>query len=185
MINTMKKPDHIKQEAATLKKLWQEAKAKDKSLTQARLADLCGYENPVVVNQYLNGYIPLNLTALLKFSAALKFKPEQVSPRLATLIHQEISQIPTDTFKVRIDSISMVPDFLMNDEALINPAIEPKTGDFIAVKTEENQILIRKLHKEGDSLYLMATNPAWPEKISPLADKSAIIGRVMQRITTY
>ena len=98
----MKKPAHIKQEAATLKKMWQEAKAKDKSLTQARLADLCGYENPVVVNQYLNGYIPLNLTALLKFAAALKFKPEQVSSRLAALIHQEISQTSSDTNNKKI-----------------------------------------------------------------------------------
>lgn len=55
----------------------------DPSLTQEALAHLCNWKTQGAVNQYLNGKIPLNLQALLKFSKALGVEPEEISPALA------------------------------------------------------------------------------------------------------
>lgn len=72
-------------EAKRLKDLYLTRKREDKSLTQEKIADLCGWAGQSVVSQYLNGKIPLNFSALSKFSKILKFSFEQVSPRLARL----------------------------------------------------------------------------------------------------
>lgn len=71
------------QEAAhRLKALWDEAK-RPKQLTQERVAFDFGWKQQSAVSQYLNGVIPLNLDALLKFSALLEVPPEQIAPHLA------------------------------------------------------------------------------------------------------
>lgn len=71
-----------KAEAMRLKAIYQDRKRKDPTLTQDKIADLCEWSGQSVVSQYLNGRIPLNLSALLKFANVLKFWPEEVSPRL-------------------------------------------------------------------------------------------------------
>lgn len=73
-----------KAEAMRLKAIYQDRKRKDPTLTQDKIADLCDWSGQSVVSQYLNGRIPLNLSALLKLANALKFAPQEVSPRLAT-----------------------------------------------------------------------------------------------------
>lgn len=79
----MELTDYTKEEAARLKALYQARKKSDPSLNQEALADFAGWSGQSVVSQYLNGRIPLNLPALLKFAAFLKFAPHEVSPRLA------------------------------------------------------------------------------------------------------
>lgn len=76
-------PAHIKAEAARLKAIFQERKKTDKTLTQDRIADECGWSGQSVVSQYFNGRIPLNVAALIKFASLLNFRPSEVSPRLA------------------------------------------------------------------------------------------------------
>lgn len=71
------------EEAAKLKAIYQARKKADPSLTQEALAEKAGWAGQSVVSQYLNGRIPLNLSALLKFANILDFDPREVSPRLA------------------------------------------------------------------------------------------------------
>lgn len=71
------------EEARKLKEIYKERKRNDPSLTQEHIADLCEWSGQSVVSQYLNGRIPLNLPALLKFSRVLKFELKDVSPRIA------------------------------------------------------------------------------------------------------
>lgn len=71
------------EEARKLKEIYKERKSKNPSLTQEHIADLCEWSGQSVVSQYLNGRIPLNLPALLKFSSVLHFDLADVSPRLA------------------------------------------------------------------------------------------------------
>lgn len=78
-----------KAEAGRLKAVYEarkrEARSRGESLTQESVGAMCGWESPQsAVNQYLNGRVPLNLDALLRFSAALVFAPAEVSPRLAS-----------------------------------------------------------------------------------------------------
>ena len=78
-----------KEEAARLKKIYQERKRTNPNLNQERIADLCGWAGQSVVSQYMNGKIGLNLSALLKFAGILDFPPKEVSPRLAGEMHLE------------------------------------------------------------------------------------------------
>lgn len=64
------------------------AKAAGKSLTQADVADACGWSGQSAFSQYATGKVPLNVEALLKLSKALGFSPVEVSPRLMQLVAQ-------------------------------------------------------------------------------------------------
>lgn len=58
------------------------AKAAGRSLTQADVADACGWSGQSAFSQYATGKVPLNVEALLKLSKALGFAPGEVSTRL-------------------------------------------------------------------------------------------------------
>lgn len=58
------------------------AKASGQSLTQADVADACGWSGQSAFSQYATGKVPLNVEALLRLSKALGFAPAEVSPRL-------------------------------------------------------------------------------------------------------
>lgn len=74
-----------KAEAMRLKAIFQDRKRNDPTLTQDKIADLCEWSGQSVVSQYLNGRIPLNISALIKFANVLGFSLEEVSPRLAAI----------------------------------------------------------------------------------------------------
>lgn len=76
-------PEIQQAEAAALKAIMKARKQVDASLTQDRIADLCGWSGQSVVSQYATGKIPLNIPALIKFAQVLNFDPMEVSPRLA------------------------------------------------------------------------------------------------------
>jgi phage repressor protein C with HTH and peptisase S24 domain len=78
-------PEIQQAEAAALKAIMKARKLTDATLTQDRIADLCGWSGQSVVSQYANGKIPLNIPALIKFAQVLNFAPVEVSPRLARL----------------------------------------------------------------------------------------------------
>lgn len=63
-----------------------DAKANGQKLTQADVAEACGWSGQSAFSQFATGKIPLNTDALLALSRALKFRPEEVSPRLAQKI---------------------------------------------------------------------------------------------------
>lgn len=75
------------QDAARLKKIYELRKTEDRSLTQETLAERCGWKTQSAVTQYLNGMVPLNLDALIKFSLALDVDIAEISPALAEKIY--------------------------------------------------------------------------------------------------
>lgn len=88
-----KTPPPQSTEAAALKVIYQARKKADPSLTQDVIAERAGWTGQSVVSQYLNGRIPLNLSALLKFASILGFDPCEVSPRLAGELASHISPV--------------------------------------------------------------------------------------------
>jgi transcriptional regulator with XRE-family HTH domain len=73
-------------DAARLKKIFEDRKAIDKSMTQETLAAACGWKTQSAAQQYLNGLVPLNLDALIKFSLALDVPVTEISPTLGSRI---------------------------------------------------------------------------------------------------
>ncbi|MFI8372608.1 hypothetical protein ACIGCH_00675 [Pseudomonas helleri] len=91
-----KQKDDLVEEAARLKAIYKQRKKLDPTLNQARIAEVCDWAGQSVVSQYMTGKIPLNLTALLKFSKALQFKPAEVSERLLKIYPFEDLEVPTE-----------------------------------------------------------------------------------------
>lgn len=71
-----------------------DAKVAGQKLTQADVAEACGWSGQSAFSQFATGKIPMNIEALLALSKALSFEPEEVSPRLAEKIgrssHSEV-----------------------------------------------------------------------------------------------
>ena len=85
-------------ESVRLKAIYEErkaaAKASGASLTQADVAEACGWSGQSAFSQYATGKVPLNLEALLRLAKALDFSPEQVSDRLLSMV--SINSAPSD-----------------------------------------------------------------------------------------
>ena len=85
-------------ESVRLKAIYEEkkaaAKASGRSLTQADVAEACGWSGQSAFSQYATGKVPLNLEALLRLAKALDFSPEQVSTRLLSMV--SINSAPSD-----------------------------------------------------------------------------------------
>lgn len=83
-------------ESAKLKAIYEQrksaAKAAGSSLTQADVAEACGWSGQSAFSQYATGKVPLNVEALLKLAKALNFDASEVSSRLLSTVasvHQE------------------------------------------------------------------------------------------------
>jgi len=85
-------------DASRLKSAWLAYKKSHPGASQEKLAFECGWKTQGTVTQYLNGKIPLNIPALLKFAAALHVKPESISPSLAS----QLQQVPATQFPLEL-----------------------------------------------------------------------------------
>lgn len=225
------RPPYQAEEAARLKAIYRTRKAEDPSLNQDRVADECGWSSQSVVSQYMNGKIPLNITALLSLSRALKFSPEEVSPRLIQAHHlddtnravmntttlgpagrllpvigyvkagafcEAIEQFQSSdaddwveaggpagprAFVLRVEGLSMEPDFKPGEKVVVDPDMQWETGDFVVAKrTRDQGVTLKQLRMEGGEYYLYATNPDWPERIIRLNEEWTICGRARRKI---
>ena len=66
-------------DAAALKLIWNQKK-KELGLTQEKAAHLMGWHSQAAVAQYLNGKIPLNTDAKMKFAELLNVSPASIWP---------------------------------------------------------------------------------------------------------
>jgi phage repressor protein C with HTH and peptisase S24 domain len=77
-------------ESARLKAIYEQrksaAKAAGRSLTQADVAEACGWSGQSAFSQYATGKVPLNVEALLKLARALDFDASEVSSRLLSTV---------------------------------------------------------------------------------------------------
>ncbi|MFC7515133.1 helix-turn-helix domain-containing protein [Herbaspirillum sp. GCM10030257] len=73
-------------DAARLRQIFEVRKAQDKSWTQEKLAAECGWKTQSAAQQYMNGNVPLNLDALIKFATALDVSVTEISPSLGARI---------------------------------------------------------------------------------------------------
>lgn len=131
---------------AVFEKRQKEAKDQGSRLTQESLGNAIGWRSgQSAVNQYLNGKVPLNLEALLKFATELRFAPEEVSPRLAAEIAGvtmtaekrpagtvvEISPGTDEGGSPSSDDYALIPQYSAQGhcgEGLLNDHVEVKGG---------------------------------------------------------
>jgi SOS-response transcriptional repressor LexA len=89
-----------------------------------------------------------------------------------------------DAFILRVAGLSMEPKFLEGDKVVIDPALEVLSGHFLVVQQNKSDAaMLRQLKQEGEQLYLLALNPDWPQRITPLTGEWHICGRARWKIS--
>lgn len=74
-------------DARRLKAIFEREKITRPGLSQASIADECGWKTQAAVSQYMNGKIPLGIESVTKFATALRCQIAEISPKLADRIN--------------------------------------------------------------------------------------------------
>lgn len=89
-------------------------------------------------------------------------------------------------FILRVEGLSMDPDFRPGDRVVIDPDAQWSTGDFVVAKRGIDQaVTLKQIKSEGERYYLFATNPDWPQRIIEMNEEWHVCGRVRRKITEY
>ena len=89
-------------------------------------------------------------------------------------------------FALRVENDSMEPIFHPGDIIIINPNIEPRTGDYVIVRlAEEGEVTFKKLILKDKLLILRPLNPKYEDIILEPKEKFEIIGKVVERKTIF
>lgn len=102
--------------AANLKKIWNERKHSLGIDTQAKLAVLMGFSGQAVVSQYMNGKIPLNADAGMKFAHHLRVFPSSINPEWAMYDHPSWDKGGEKKHSQEAESLLTIIDELDPDE---------------------------------------------------------------------
>lgn len=84
------------------------------------------------------------------------------------------------TFVLRVRGESMEPEYRDGDLIFVDPERQAVNGSHVIARTDaEFEATFKKLVIEGPDTYLMAINPAWPERIVKIDRNTSIIGVVI------
>lgn len=117
--------------AKRLKEIWVREKG---SLTQAKAAEIMGFESQGAVSHYLNGRSALNVAAVLKFSSLLNVPPENIAPNLdygcnGLRVMPESNIMPTQMHNKGVDYLNSSPIAQQLSESIIHLSASGKLDD--------------------------------------------------------
>ncbi|MEC8917145.1 MAG: XRE family transcriptional regulator [Pseudomonadota bacterium] len=167
-------PEQI-EEAKRLKAIFEQRKAeardRGEKITQADVAELCGWKEQSAVSQYMNGRIALNLDALLKFQQALKFEANQVSPRLAKFVAPPSQENVRDTAQPgRLYEYPVISWVIAGNWAEATEPLEPGAAESYMSSSYQANGPAFWLQVRGDSM-TAPVGPSIPEGSMILVDK--------------
>ena len=103
-------------------------------------------------------------------------------PRNAESLQTLLCPLPCgpDTFVVRASDDSMAPKFDAGEYLFVDPAVTPRTGRYVVVRSEpSHHWIVRQLIDDGAHRYLRALNPDWPQPIVEIGCTADIRGVVI------
>lgn len=130
-----------REDSERLRNIWNEKK-NHLNLSQQDVADAFGIANQTAISQYLNGRIPLNLEAAIKFSKILGVSVKDISPRHAQWVLEAPDKVLGNALNEMLSGVEKPFCFVIGDD-LIAPLA--RTGDIGCIATTS---LI-----EGDGVY--------------------------------
>jgi len=117
-----------------LKAIW-DSKKNELELTQEKLAAALGWKTQAAVTSYLNGRIPLNTDAKLKFAKALKVSVSEIDPEFSTP-QERLPQNSTEFLEQYGDRIASMPE---SEQIKLAGKIEMLVAQFQALQDERNK----------------------------------------------
>jgi len=91
-------------------------------------------------------------------------------------------QVRTHTFALRVQGDSMEPDFPEGMLIVVEPELDPQSGDFVVVRNG-NDATFKQLIKDGADWYLKPLNLRYP--IKSLESRCKIIGVVREAVRRF
>jgi SOS-response transcriptional repressor LexA len=84
------------------------------------------------------------------------------------------------TVALRIEGISMEPDYRAGDIIYVDPGVDPTNGKDVVIRLDDrNEATFKRLVIEARRSYLKPLNPAWPEQIIGFPEDARIVGVVI------
>jgi SOS-response transcriptional repressor LexA len=84
------------------------------------------------------------------------------------------------TVALRIEGISMEPDYRAGDIIYVDPGVQPTNGKDVVIRLDDrNEATFKRLVTEARRSYLKPINPAWPEQIIEFPEDARIVGVVI------
>lgn len=84
------------------------------------------------------------------------------------------------TFCLRVEGDSMAPAFPRGTLIYVDPEVPPASGRKVVVMCDGyDKATFKQYFEEGDSPYLKAMNPSWPEPYIPVTEDCRIVGTVV------
>lgn len=82
------------------------------------------------------------------------------------------------TYALRVTGDSMEPVFPAGTIIIVEPTIEPESGNYVIVRNGENEATFKQLVRDGSEWYLKPLNPRYP--IRPLPKGAIVCGVVRE-----
>jgi transcriptional regulator with XRE-family HTH domain len=142
MVNRRELSQSELEDTTRLRQIWDEKKD-SLSLSQQDVADAFGIANQTAISQYLNGKIPLNLEAAIKFAKILEVNIKQISPRHALWVYSASDKVLGDALH-KVFQATTKPFCFEVTDAVVQP--EVMVGDIACFDTASRI--------DGDGIYL-------------------------------
>lgn len=89
-------------------------------------------------------------------------------------------------FAVRVTNDSMEPDFREGDVLIVNPNLEPRSGDFVIAKLRrDNEVTFKKLVRHDRIIILRPLNSRYPDIVLTGPEEVELVGKVVERKTLF
>lgn len=112
--------------------------------------------------------------------AEIKKWPMQLEHKI---IVGTVGNLNEGAFGICIDTESMAPLFYKNSIIIIDPAIEPKDGDYVFCVLEKNIPVLRQFFIDGGNYFFRPINPNYGGLVN--VKKFTIVGVVVKSIESY
>ncbi len=144
--------------------MWTRKKA-ELNLSQKDVAEMFGVKNQTAISQYLNGRIPLNLDAAVKFSKILQCNLSEIAPGSAAYLRQALPEtldkavagfIPADralTYLTCKDD-AVAPLISAGDLVALDPDVKTIVSGIYAIKGHGGDIDFREVTVTKDQIVL-------------------------------
>ncbi len=84
-----------------------------------------------------------------------------------------------NAYVLRVDGDSMFPEYRDGEMIFVDPRGGYVHGDDVIVRDPDGKATFKRLQITPDGTFLLAINPAWPDRIIRIPDNSQICGKVI------
>jgi transcriptional regulator with XRE-family HTH domain len=183
-------PDRV-HDSERLIEIWNEKKS-ELGLSQAKVAELFGIKNQTAISQYLNGRIPLNMEAAIKFAKVLEVPVAEISPSFASWFNtlpacvqdplgNHLNDGGTYT-TITAAGDCLAPDIAAGDLLIVDQKDRSLDKGMFAIEQKDGDYMVRHCTRTSNEIVLSCNNrDRFPDIVIPhdAAEMMNCVGKVI------